>query len=362
LALRINNISKQFGRKQVLKDINLKVAEGEVLVLLGPSGCGKTTLLRVVAGLEQPDDGTVEMDGQELTDIAPHVRGFGFVFQDYALFPHKSVYANVAFGLRMKGMDSEQLAGRTEQILALVGLEELGARRIQELSGGERQRVALARALAPSPVVILMDEPLGALDRALRERLMLELRTILKSGELVAESGKRLTTLYVSHDQAEAFALADRVAVMNEGRIVQVATPEELHLNPRSEFVARFIGMENIIDATVASRDPLTVESALGSVTLPGKSPASDSDVKLLLRPDAASLSGQVGGGLPIVGQVTDVSFRGRYKVIGLDAEGSDGPVPLRFEFRSRDPLPAIGSAIRLEIDLGRVQLISRTD
>jgi thiamine transport system ATP-binding protein len=208
------------------------------MAVLGPSGSGKSTLLRAIAGLQRLDAGEVSLGGHSLDGVPAHRRGIGLMFQDDALFPHRDVAANVGFGLRMSGMPRSQAGGRVDELLALVGLPGLGRRRIASLSGGERKRVALARALAPSPRVLLLDEPLGALDRPLHDRLVAELR------ELFAEIGQ--TAVYVTHDVAEAFALGDRVAVLRDGVVVQVATPEELWTAPADAWVAGFVGLANV--------------------------------------------------------------------------------------------------------------------
>ena len=216
--LRVEDITVRFPQKLALDGVGFEVTHGEVLAVLGPSGSGKSTLLRVICGLQRPDSGHVFLDREEITSTPPHRRGIGLVFQDHALFDHKDVAANVAFGLRMRGDRRPEIADRVTELLALVGLAGFERRSILTLSGGEQQRVALARALAPEPRILLLDEPLGSLDRRLRDRLMDDL------GALFAELA--VTAIYVTHDQAEAFALGDRVAVMREGRIVQHGTAD----------------------------------------------------------------------------------------------------------------------------------------
>jgi thiamine transport system ATP-binding protein len=233
--LRVGNLSVRFGEKVALDDVTLEVAKGEMLAVLGPSGSGKSTLLRVIAGLQRPATGRVLLDGVDLGPVPPHRRGIGLVFQDHALFHHRDVGGNVAFGLRMRGDAPTDIDQRVHELLRLVGLEGYEGRSVATLSGGEQQRVALARALAPEPRVLLLDEPLGSLDLRLRDRLLEELERIFV--EL------RVTGLYVTHDQAEAFALGDRVAVMRDGRIVQVGTADELWKRPVDADVARFLGL-----------------------------------------------------------------------------------------------------------------------
>jgi thiamine transport system ATP-binding protein len=266
LMLRIENVSVQFDGTSALDGASLEVASGETMAVLGPSGSGKTTLLRVVAGLQSADRGRVLVNGDDLAGVPPHRRGIGLVFQDHALFPHRNVAENVGFGLRMRGDPPAAIASRTAELLDLVGLAGFGHRSVGTLSGGEQQRVALARALAPEPRLLLLDEPLGSLDRRLRDRLLDDLARLFD--ELT------LTAMYVTHDQTEAFTLGERVAVMRAGRVVQVATPDDLWAHPVDEDVARFVGLANVTEGEVvrpeavrvkpaSSRGNGTVESAL---------------------------------------------------------------------------------------------------
>ena len=231
--LEVRGVSKTFGDVVVLTAVDLTVATGEIVAVLGPSGSGKSTLLRVVAGLEEPDSGRILWDGEDLTGTPAHRRRFGLMFQSYALFPHKTVADNVGFGLRMDGVDKKEIRRRVSEVLGWVGLEGFERRRIEGLSGGEQQRVALARTLAPDPRLVMLDEPLGALDRDLRERLVGEIRDLL--------SRRGATALYVTHDHEEAAAVADRVAVVRDGRIVQVDSFEALRRRPADEWVAAFV-------------------------------------------------------------------------------------------------------------------------
>lgn len=237
--LTVSNLTVRFGDVIAVDGLDLAVGTGEVVCVLGPSGCGKSTLLRVIAGLEEAAGGRVLWAGEDVTRTPAHRRGFGLMFQDYALFPHRSVAANVAFGLRMQSMPKPEIRRRVEEALARVGLVGLGDRGVGRLSGGQQQRVALARAVAPSPKLLMLDEPLGSLDRNLRERLVLELSEVL--------STLGITSLYVTHDQEEALALADRVMVMNAGRLEQIGTPQEIWSHPHNEFCARFLGFNNLI-------------------------------------------------------------------------------------------------------------------
>ena len=236
--LEVRNARVRFGTHDALAGVDLDLETGTIVAILGPSGSGKSTLLRAIAGLQRLDGGSVALDGRSLAGVPPHRRGIGLMFQDDALFPHRDVAANIAFGLRMQGVSSPAAAARVADLLSLVGLSGREQRTVASLSGGERKRVALARALAPSPSVLLLDEPLGALDRALHDRLLTDLRDLFVA--------IRQAAIYVTHDVAEAFALGTKVAVMRDGTIAQVATPERLWATPADAWVARFIGLANV--------------------------------------------------------------------------------------------------------------------
>ncbi len=252
--LRADDVNVRFDGKAALDGVSLDVGDGEVVTVLGPSGSGKSTLLRVIAGLQRPDSGHVLLDGEDLSSVPPHRRGIGLVFQDHALFHHHDVAGNVAFGLRMRGDAKNEVESRVRELLDLVGLAGFERRSVATLSGGEQQRVALARALAPQPHVLLLDEPLGALDRRLRDRLLEDLARLFE--EL------RVTALYVTHDQAEAFALGDRVAIMRSGRVVQAGSPDGLWARPADEDVARFLGLGNVRDGAIVRPEAVTVARA----------------------------------------------------------------------------------------------------
>jgi spermidine/putrescine transport system ATP-binding protein len=242
-ALSVRGLSKAFDRHQAVRDVTLEVAPGELVTLLGPSGCGKTTLLRLVAGFESPDRGAIAISGRDMTSVPPHRRPVNTVFQAYALFPHRTVAGNVAFGLEVRGAPPAQIARRVAQALALVRLEGFGERPVQELSGGQKQRVALARALVLEPELLLLDEPMAALDPKLRHEMQLELKNL--------QERLRVTFLFVTHDQDEALVLSDRIAVMNQGRVEQVDAPEALYERPRTRFVADFLGVQNLFRTRV---------------------------------------------------------------------------------------------------------------
>jgi iron(III) transport system ATP-binding protein len=241
--LTLDSLTRRFGDTVAVDAISLEVAEGEFLTLLGPSGCGKTTTLRMIAGFEHPTSGRVVIAGRDVTALKPQKREVGMVFQNYALFPHLSVWDNVEFGLRSRGVSRAEAKPKVERALALVEMEGYGARKVQALSGGQQQRVALARALGPEPPLLLLDEPLSNLDAALRERTRAELRALLKR--------LGMTAVFVTHDQEEAFALSDRIAVLSRGELQQLGTPEELYATPANPFVAGFLGRANFLPATV---------------------------------------------------------------------------------------------------------------
>ncbi len=309
--LELQAITKHFEpNTPVVEDVSLTVHSGEILCLLGPSGCGKTTLLRMIAGLERPDQGRVLLAGQDITQTPTYLRHFGLMFQDYALFPHLTVGENVAFGLQMAGVERRQVTRRVAEMLDLVDLPSYADRSIDGLSGGEQQRVALARTLAPSPRLLMLDEPLANLDRRLREELADELRQILKR--------IKLTTVFVTHDQEEAFALADRLAIMHQGRIEQVGSPPEVYARPSTTFVASFLGFQNLLPVHVDVARWPQVETSLGPIRLPADQPpvAGKSGWWLLIRPDAVHLVETMAAGWatdqPVLhGLIAQISFRG---------------------------------------------------
>ncbi len=257
--LSLQHITKNFGEGDVLRDISLDVARGEFVTLLGASGCGKTTTLRIISGLETPDEGTVLLDGKDVTVLPPERRPVNTVFQSYALFPHMNVEKNVAYGLRVRGMDKASIAKRVREMLELVQMEDYAKRMPSQLSGGQRQRIAIARALAPEPELLLLDEPLGALDLQLRRQMQLELKRLQKK--------LGITFVYITHDQEEAINMSDRIAVMRGGRFEQIGTPEEIYDEPKTHYVAQFIGRSTILDGTVESvgRNMAVIRGACGS-------------------------------------------------------------------------------------------------
>lgn len=259
--LEVLDVHKSYEGRPLLQGISFQVAVGETVCLLGPSGSGKSTLLRIVAGLEEPERGEIRWDGEAITHRPPHLRRMGLVFQDYVLFPHLSVAENIAFGLKMQGLSRVEQERRVQEVLEQVRLKGFESRRVTDLSGGEQQRVALARALAPRPQVLMLDEPLGALDRALREQLLFELRSLLRAHPMAV--------IYVTHDQEEAAVIADRLLLLHEGRIVRVGPPQELWEDPQSLWVARFLGVGNLISGTWREiHGEASIQSAFGCFPL----------------------------------------------------------------------------------------------
>jgi putative spermidine/putrescine transport system ATP-binding protein len=297
--LSASGLTKAFGPARAVTGFSLAVADGEYVALLGPSGCGKTTVLRMIAGITRPDAGEIRLSGQRIDALPPERRNIGLVFQSYALFPHMTVERNVAFGLRMRGVTAADVARRVTAALALVDLGGLGARYPRELSGGQQQRVALARALAIEPQVLLLDEPMSNLDAKLREQLRDELRALQRR--------LGITTIHVTHDQAEALALADRVVVMNDGRIVEDGTPRALYSSPRTRFAAEFLGHTNIIPATLVGGHVVAPwGQPLGPAPLlPGW--VEGRSLTLSVRPEDLTLSPRPDG----PGRVVDATFLG---------------------------------------------------
>jgi len=300
--LEVRNIYKTYENKPLLNNISFTVAVGESICLLGASGSGKSTLLRIIAGLEPAESGLILFNGQDITFTPPHLRDFGLVFQDYSLFPHLSVNENVAFGLRMRRLQEVEISKRVAAALQLVSLTGFEDRKVTDLSGGEQQRVALARALAIRPRLLMFDEPLGALDRTLREDLLNELRTILHQTEVPA--------IYVTHDQEEAFAIADRILILHLGEIIREGTPTDVWTDPQSAYVAKLLGLGNMMEGIMISKNEVQTEYGNFRVKC-SHTQSNGKKVKLLARPVRAD-----GEANAIRGVVTDVIFQqDRFKV-----------------------------------------------
>ncbi len=257
--IELTNIVKKFDHKAVLNDVSLSVGDREIMVLLGPSGCGKTTQLKIIAGLIKQNSGDIMLNNKVINNLPPQERNIGFVFQDYALFPHKNVFENIAFGLKIRKLSENEINSRVYEMMKILEIEELEYKNISQLSGGQKQRIALARALVTNPDVLLLDEPLSALDPVLREKLREELKNILKK--------IGITGIYVTHDLTEAMIVGDKIAIMNEGKIQQIGTPSEVFYRPRTEFVAKFVGARNILKGQVieSNHDEVTIEVTGGA-------------------------------------------------------------------------------------------------
>jgi putrescine transport system ATP-binding protein len=350
--LEIEGVTRRFGDTVAVDAVTLGIHRAEFFALLGPSGCGKTTLLRMLAGFETPDEGRIVLDGEDLTGVPPHERPVNMMFQNYALFPHMSVEKNIAFGLQMEGMPKGEQRARVEEMLALVRLEKQAKRRPDRLSGGQRQRVALARALAKKPKLMLLDEPLGALDRKLREATQFELVNI--------QEDLGLTFVIVTHDQEEAMTMASRLAVMDEGRIAQTGTPQEVYEAPVSRYVAEFIGDVNILEGLVEDAGAGRVRlDAGGTADLgTGRAGLARGRVALALRPEKIGISVAEGGidGAPapntLTGTVEDIAYLGDMSVYNVRLPG-DGLVRVARTNRARAlELPITWeTAVRLDWD-----------
>jgi spermidine/putrescine ABC transporter ATP-binding subunit len=322
VSLKLVDISKSFGSVQAVAPMNMEIAAGELVALLGPSGCGKTTTLRIIAGFEAPDTGAVVIGDRDVTGLAPNQRELGMVFQNYGLFPHMTVGENVAFGLKMRGVSRHERDRRAREMLSVVRLSNHEDRFSHQLSGGQQQRVALARSLVTSPLVLLLDEPLGALDKNLREGMQFELR------ELQRRMG--ITTVLVTHDQEEALTMADRIAVMNAGEVVQIGDPTSIYQRPETRFVSEFLGTSNVFDCTAENE----IEPGIWSVRLAGGglAPASCSSklkpgtrALLAVRPERIAIVPEESG--LMTAQVQDRVFRGSYYAYELGVPGRTDPI-----------------------------------
>ena len=352
VLLSLRRITKGFGEGDVLRGISLDVRAGEFVTLLGPSGCGKTTTLRIVSGLETPDEGQVLLEGRDVTALPPEKRPVNTVFQSYALFPHMNVEKNVAYGLRVRGVDQKTAAARVAELLELVQMGEYAKRMPAQLSGGQRQRVAIARALAPQPRLLLLDEPLGALDLQLRRQMQLELKRLQKR--------LGITFVYITHDQEEAVNMSDRIAVMREGRFEQVGTPEEIYDAPATRYVAQFIGRGAIFTGRVASVDGDTAVAqdengrypldATRAKLVPGET------VELCVRTERMRASGTPVPGFDLPATVREVRYAGGSVLTYAQLAGG-GEAVATSEARMADA-PAPGSRVYLHWNPARAAVI----
>jgi len=322
--LLLDGVSKRFGAVTALETMTLDVHPGELLALLGPSGCGKTTTLRLIAGFDQPDTGMVNIGGRDITNLPPDKRGLGMVFQNYSLFPHLSVGANIGFGLRMAGTPKSEIAARVKKMLETIRLPGIEARNIAQLSGGQQQRIALARALITNPSVLLLDEPLGALDKNLREGMQFELRQI--------QSELGITSVMVTHDQEEALTMSDRVVVMDRGRILQTGSPRDVYEQPRTRFVAEFLGTANVIECEVTGRHARAVKlrphRSKAEIVVPVR------DVRLCgehaefaIRPEKVVLDAPQSHHVRFDGHIVQHVFRGTHHAYRVDVPALGRPV-----------------------------------
>jgi putative spermidine/putrescine transport system ATP-binding protein len=340
--LTLTNIQKSFGPVKVVHDFNMAINKGEFISFLGPSGCGKTTILRMVAGFETPSGGSIVINDRDQSSLKPNQRNIGMVFQAYALFPNMNVFDNVAFGLKIAGKPQAEIRARVTEMLELIGLAHLGERYPYQLSGGQQQRVALARALAPKPQVLLLDEPLSALDAKIRVSLREEIRQI--------QQQLGITTVFVTHDQEEALSISDRVVVMNAGRADQIGTPFEIYNKPATRFVASFVGTLNLIEAKVV--DPAANSVAIGDLVVRLKDKveaAAGSTVQLAMRPEAGSLNGSAKGDTTLSGPVVSSHFLGSVIRTRMNVAGNIVSFDM-FNDPSITP-PAVGETVNLRID-----------
>ena len=347
--LRIENLVKAFGGNTVVKGANLTFNRGEFISLLGPSGCGKTTILRMIAGFERPTSGTILVEGRDITPLQPNQRKVGMVFQAYALFPNMNVADNVAIGLKIAGMPAEQRRVRVEEMLKLIGLAGFGARFPFEMSGGQQQRVALARALAPKPRMLLLDEPLSALDAKIRVSLRQEIRSIQRD--------LGITTIFVTHDQEEALSISDRIVVMSAGNVEQFGTPFEIYNHPTTKFVAQFVGTINTLEAQVVNTGDKSVSIDGQTFTVP-KLPdgIANGPIALTLRPEAVSLGKPNGQDIVLNGKVSEVSFLG--SVIRLRVDLGRNSLSLDTFNDQHTPPPVLDQAVQVSMSSSDILIL----
>ena len=349
--LRLAQLVKSFGGITVVKDVDLGFNKGEFVSLLGPSGCGKTTILRMIAGFERPTSGRIVVEGRDITDQSPNQRKIGMVFQAYALFPNMSVADNIGFGLKVAGTPREEARARVAEMLGLIGLTGFEKRFPFELSGGQQQRVALARALAPRPRMLLLDEPLSALDAKIRVSLREQIRAIQR------ELG--VTTVFVTHDQEEALSISDRIVVLNAGKVEQFGAPFEVYNHPASRFVATFVGTLNTVQATVADAAKKTVIIDGQVVTIPAlpATARSGESIALTMRPEAVALANGITRDIVLDGTISEVNFLG--SVIRLKVDLGANAINLDTFNDQRTPPPAFNERVRVSIASSDVLVLS---
>ena len=343
MQIGVHDITKRFGKNEVVGRSSFSIGEGELFTLLGPSGCGKTTLLRLIAGFYTPDEGEIRFDGERVNEVPPHERGIGMVFQNYALWPHMTVFDNVAYGLRLRSIGRAEIGERVAAVLEKVRLEGLGGRYPGQLSGGQQQRVALARALVLNPKILLLDEPLSNLDAKIRIQVRAEIRKLQK------ELG--ITTVYVTHDQEEALTLSDRIVVFNQGKVFQIGKPKELYERPANRFVADFIGINNLLDGTVRAAESgfLAVDTALGPVrALPNAELRAGDPCVICVRPENIAVGGSGGERNVARGKISFAAYLGN--TLRYDVDLGQG---ITFKVDDRDPWHHESRAMGGEVEIG---------
>lgn len=343
VIIDLKNISVSFDGQPILKDLNLYIRDGEFITLLGPSGCGKTTTLRIIAGFLEPDAGEVIFEGKVINGVPAYKRQVNTIFQRYALFPHLNVYENIAFGLRLKKMKEKDIQAKVSEMLTLVNLKGFGARKIDSLSGGQQQRVAIARALAVDPRVVLLDEPLGALDLKLRKDMQAELKNI--------QQRLGITFIYVTHDQEEALSMSDTIVVMDNGRIQQIGTPTDIYNEPKNAFVADFIGESNILDGIMHS--DFSVEFQGIKFQCVDKGFGKDEPVDVVVRPEDVDIVPSEEGMLK--GVVTSVTFKGVHYEIIVDIDG------FKWMIQTTE-YAAVGDVIGISIKPDEIQVMKKSE
>lgn len=351
--VELTGVNKIYGTNHVVKDLNLTVSEGEFLTLLGSSGCGKTTTLRMIAGFEEPTTGTIKVEGEAIEEKEPYERDVNTVFQSYALFPHKTIYDNIAYGLKMKKVPKAEIKERVLEMMSLVQLEGFEKRYPNQLSGGQKQRVAIARALINKPKVLLLDEPLGALDLKLRKQMQLELKRLQKK--------LNITFIYVTHDQEEALTMSDRIAIMHDGVMDQIGTPSEIYEHPATKFVATFIGETNIFDGTVKTDNPerITIGVENGDIIGTGEGFKTGEFITVSVRPEKMKFSNDPVDGFSLVATVKDFIYVGNIVKCVVELPNKN---QLKIERLAGEELPKAGDMVFVYWDKEDAVLIHNMD